>query len=362
MIFASGMRNAACDLLNDAHGLSIGGMLTGERLLGHADAVLENGMSFDQAFARRAGETRLRSLELASEADHTCQLLNINVDGSDTAYQAICAYASHFSWDGPGRPRPAISSVSDAWRRLFGPPPSGVGDPWRTSLLDAIVEDTSRWSARLPVESRRRAEHFADSLRDTERALANASRCTLPEASQSPGEPNSIAEHLDAMHRLMVLALSCDETRTITYKLGNCASNRPFPHLGFFDAHHMLSHHGGDPGTLSKLLEVERWCVGELAKLVDALEAAPDGQGGSLLDHTLILVCPEMADGDLHSVHDMTFLTIGDLGGALRTGLHVYDGSRATQTPLLRALLRGLGTPDDSFGPLGAGVLTAILK
>ncbi len=369
LTWVSGFENLAPNGHSDPHRCALGGVLTGHLLDPNAAAVA-NGISFDQVLAQAwKGQTRFGSLELSSEAEAACSLL-ADPDGG-VGIEALCAYTSHLSWDGPGRPRPATVDPQAVFDRLFGAA-DAVGDAEATarrvalrgSLLDSVMADATRFHATLGQHDAQRVEQFLDTMRDVERSLASRSECSLaPEDATEAWTPTDIQQHVDQMHRLMTLALSCDETRVITYRLGRAASNRPYPHLGFHDAHHLVSHHQGSVTKLTRLKAIERWAMDQLANLVSSLEATPNATGGTLLDDTLILVAPELAESASHLVHDLTFLLIGDLQGTLRTGVHLSASSdgRRPHSELLRGLLHAFGEPDDTFAPTGDGAYTDML-
>lgn len=371
LTFVSGLRNAGADLAEDAHWGSLGAMLTGHALEVSATASVKNGQSFDQVLASAwRGLTRLNSLELSSEAPWPCSVVfqpDSDREGP-LPFESLCAYKSYLSWDGPGRPRPAMIEPRAAFERLFGRVDHPGGDEARArrvmlgqSILDSVMQPLNKWTRNLSSHDRERVEQYTTMLREVEATLATPSTCGITPA-QAPPTTTSIETHVQQMHALMNLALSCDETRIITYSIGRAGSERPYQHLGFSDSHHNLSHHADRPEHIQRLLMIERWCADQLSDFVRGLDETPDGRGGTLLDSTLILVCPELDDGNLHTNQDVTYLLIGNLGGRIRSGQHIPAPHSASHTLLLRALLRAYGVPQDDFGPTGTGVLTSVLS
>src|SRR5690606_22660681 len=117
-------------------------------------------------------------------------------------------------------------------------------------------------------------------------------RLETPAAECDPGEPpepvTDLREHTRAMLDLMVLALRCDQTRVITFMLGNGSSPRQFPFLGISGQHHALSHHQGDPNRIAANVAINTWEVAQFAYLIEQMKAATDPEGNSLLDSSLL--------------------------------------------------------------------------
>ena len=77
------------------------------------------------------------------------------------------------------------------------------------------------------------------------------------------------------MFDLQVLAYQADLTRVITFMIGRETSQRAYPEIGVPDAHHPLSHHGGDPDKIAKLTKVNVYHTQLFAYFLEKLQATP---------------------------------------------------------------------------------------
>ena len=79
------------------------------------------------------------------------------------------------------------------------------------------------------------------------------------------------------------------------------------------------------------------------------MKAVPEGDG-TMLDHTLILWCNELAIGNVHSRTDAPYVLAGGAGGALRTGRFLSFAGDVPHNNLLVSLMNIMGLPDQTFG------------
>jgi hypothetical protein len=83
-----------------------------------------------------------------------------------------------------------------------------------------------------------------------------------------------------------------------------------------------------------------------------------------MLDHTLVLLCSEISDGNTHSHDDMPFILAGSsssVGGALRTG-RLFDFGGRRHSDLLGTIARAMGDQSIStYGQGGQGLLPGVL-
>lgn len=78
-----------------------------------------------------------------------------------------------------------------------------------------------------------------------------------------------------------------------------------------------------------------------------------------MLDHSLILLCSEIADGDQHTHYNMPFVLAGRAGGALSTGrIANYEGRHHSN--LLLSMARACGQSLDAFGDRSDGGLSGL--
>jgi hypothetical protein len=160
---------------------------------------------------------------------------------------------------------------------------------------------------------------------------------------------------------LLVSSLACGMTRVGSLQWSRGISLTTFPWLGIKESHHSLSHRGdADDDARSKLTQINKWYAQQLAYLCRKLDAIPERDGKSLLDHTLIVWGNELSKGNNHSHDDLPFVLLGGAGGALKMGRYVNFPARG-HNDLLLTICRAMGLDNESFGnpkhcsgPLGA--------
>lgn len=272
------------------------------------------GTTVDQVAAKQLGrETRLPSLELAMD-------LLTTVGQCDNGY--ACVYQNNLSWSSPTSPLPAEAHPRVAFERLFGD--GGTAAERRAelqksaSLLDAMSESIARLQRRLGPSDRTKVGNYLDTVREVERRIQKAETETadsrLPDLDRPVGVPAAYADHAKLMFDLQVLAMQADITRVITFQLARETSTRTYPEIGVSDAHHPLTHNGGDPEKLAKVAKINAFHVSLFTYYVEKLKATPDGDG-TLLDHSSILYGSGMGNPDVHDHVNLPILVAGKAGG-----------------------------------------------
>ena len=332
------------------HARAAGAFLTGvhpKKTEGHD---LGAGISMDQLAARVLGqETQLASLELSLESAE-------RAGSCDPGYS--CAYANTLCWSSDTTPLPMASDPRAVFERLFGT--SGTTDPaaWLAarqhdrSLLDMVTAKVARLRGELGPRDRVKLSEYLEAVRDVERRIQMAEQTTardLPAMDQPAGVPDAFEDHAKLMFDLQVLAYQADLTRVITFMMGHETSNRAYPEIGVPDAHHALSHHGGDKALIEKLKKVDGHLTAMFAYYVDRLAATPDGDG-SLLDSVMILFGSGLSDGNRHNHHDLPTLLVGGGAGQINGGRHIRVAPDTPNSNLFLAMLDRLGVPTDTLG------------
>ncbi len=341
------------------HARAAGAFLTGvhpKKTEGHD---IRAGISMDQIAARALGEeTQLASLELSLESAE-------RAGSCDPGYS--CAYANTLCWSSDTTPLPMASNPRSVFERLFGT--SGTTDPaaWLAarqhdrSLLDMVTAKVARLKSELGPRDRVKLNEYLEAVRDVERRIQKAEQQTareLPAVDQPAGVPDTFDEHAKLMFDLQVLAYQADLTRVITFMVGHETSVRAYPEIGVPDAHHALSHHGGDEALIEKLKKVDSHLVTMFAHYVDRLASTPDGDG-TLLDSVMILYGSGMSDGNRHNHHDLPTLLVGGGGGTLTGGRHLQVDPDTPNTNLFLTMLDKLGVRVEALGD-STGELTSV--
>jgi hypothetical protein len=355
-----------------AHAFGMAALLTCVQAV--KTGVVNLGKSFDQVAAAAIGScTRLPSLELG-----------IDTREGFAEPPAPVIFNRNMSWSGPATPVPRIVSPQLAWDRLFAGFDANVSaadrlkrQAYRQSVLDRVLADSKRLQVRLGGGDQKKVDEYLSSIRDVESriqtsATPSATMAACP-VSARPDANDDFSTRVTRMHDIMALALQCDATRVISFSMGNGLSTRPYTFLGIGDGHG-VTHHSGNQTAIQQSIQIDKWRLDGLVKLVQKLKGIQDGNGQSLLHNMVLYYTSEIADGNSHSQHDKPILLVGQMGGTIKTGRLLaaspYDASwtdanRAFsrcdeggrpgcgQTQLANlyvSFLNALGVPTTSFG------------
>ncbi|WP_153559045.1 DUF1552 domain-containing protein [Roseimaritima sediminicola] len=305
----------------------------------------KNSISLDQLMAKHLGDaTRFPSLVLASS-------------GSNSP-----------SYTETGAMIPALSSPSKLFEQLFVD--DAVGRQQQQvrrarhgrSIMDLVSEDARRLSGQLGAGDRRRLDQYFSSVRDLEQRLAKSeawARRPKPEVDREKpvdiGNSNDFIGRQKLMSDMICLALQTDSSRFISYHLGG--SGGVLPIAGVKAGYHALSHHGKDEDKLAQLAIVETEIIAAWGEMLRKL-AAVEEDGGTLLDHTSVLLTSNLGNASNHDNRNMPVLLAG---GGFRHGQHLAFDSKNNYplTNLYVSLLQRVGLPMDRFAS-GTSTMTGL--
>ncbi len=269
------------------------------------------------------------------------------------------------------------------------------------SVLDFAVNEYKQLTARLPAGDRARLDEHATMLRGLEQRLGMATgggaMCKKPAAGMPFSDTQSYRSFRaigDLQIDMLAAAFACDLTRVATLQFSTGESSLDWDSvdqaLNFrstaghatnngVDAGettswwHGLSHIpiSWDPGSadpsdraaLDVITRIQLWFAERLAGLALKLKATMDSDGRSVLDNTLIVWTTEVAEGN-HSHKNMPYTVVGNLGGALKSNVHLaYNGRQ--HGDLFATIGTAMGfTGFERFGRAGfsTGVLSDWLR
>lgn len=336
-----------------------------------------NGESIDQYLSRTVGAgSPWRHLYLGAMANQN------NASGD-----------KHIVYPSAGQTIPPEDDPRRAFERVFGAglptgmPPTMTGPSADRSILDGTLAEVQALRDKLGAGERAKLELHLEALRDLERRVATTlpppvtpppASCGTPPASLASAslpsvyDPSLFPTVLRLQLDVMVQAMACGLTRVGTVQCSHHTSElimSRFPGTSFSDPgfdmrSHQASHYGPRHDTGRReyrdYLAQRRWFVEQFAYLVDQLAARPE-DGGTMLDHSLLWLCTEVCDGNIHSHDDMPFVLAGGAGGRLRTGRKLDFGG-APHGNLLVTLARAMGDGASRFGQAGTGVLPGVLS
>ncbi len=332
------------------HERPCGAYLTGVHPKWADGSNVRNGVSLDQLMAAELGKhTQLKSLEVSMDSAGI-------VGACEKGWS--CAYINTLSWASPTTPLPMEHNPRKVFERLFGDLQSTDAKEQRaalrrnSSLLDSLRDATTKLLKELDPNDRIRVTEYLDSIRDLERRIQVAeeqSNRDLPSVERPAGVPPRYQDHAKLMCDLQVLAFRADLTRVATFMMGREKTDRPYAEIGIPDAHHPLTHHGGDPAKIEKVVRIETLQSEMFAYYIDKLASTQDGDG-SLLDHALVTYGAGISDGNSHAVTGLPMLVFGQGAGGIRGGRHLRYSKDTPIANLYLTLIDKVGLTVERFG------------
>lgn len=321
-----------------------------------------NTISVDQHIARARGhETGLPSLELSVAG------------GNHTA-----------CYDANGARMYGLCDLRAIYERLFGTPTAIADAQRRQSILDVVGRRLRDRTSTLGREDLRRLNQYSDAVATVERQLARDHAyyvetgkryaATAPGLALDADKLNNVGReaYIDTLYDLAVLALQGDRTRIVTIESPwNSSSEGVFEYypdlkprdlpdrIGWHLAGHNLNIRDESQTPLESeyLRKIDRYWVGKLARFLDRL-ASIEHQGGTLLDHTLVMYGSGMAWGN-HTRDHLPVLIAGGRALGIRHRGHLAYNERAQRDAappashlgdLLRTVSEVCGVPARGFG------------
>ncbi len=367
--FVKGLRSVGADLGGgDQHGTGVASFLTGipvntaRGLHANNDISIDQVMAADPAFA-----APLPSLDISCDLPPVCRIYI-----EELTEDLLCTYLGNTTWLGPGQPTPRTFSPHAVFERLFGADaiPGSARERarrryYRQSVLDSVIDQLQSTERRLAAPDKATLDQYLTRLRETEQSLqqsadlsgsCSASVQALQGLEDSPDDRTRIEQMMD----LVALAMQCDQTRVASIMLGIGASSRPMPWLGYAEAHHAVSHHGGDPSKINFYTESGRWQMEVFARLVDRMAELQNPDGSRMLDHSLLLFFSGIGDGDTHDLESLPVAIAGTAGGRIPGG-RLIEHPGANVNGLLVSLLSAMGIERSSFGFTSDPALPGVL-
>jgi hypothetical protein len=302
-----------------ATGQGIHPAMTGQLLSGvpiQKGAIIHGGISVDQMIAKHIGQDTMQpSMVLACEQPmsgyHESNFSN--------------AYSSHISWENADSPVPNEMYPSLAFDSLF----ENGGSLRNISVLDRVKDHAAKLSRKISSSDKAKLDEYLGSVRDVEKSIERmrADKDKAEDRAKGKGQPvitmkrpdNGLPEDLRDHTRLMcdiiALGFQTDKTRVASLLLARDLSALYYPFLGLKEAHHGLSHNA----TSDAYESISRFHLSQLAYLAKRLDEMPEGDG-SVLDNSCLMFISNMWTGTGHDNRKVPVVTVGSLGGTLKTG------------------------------------------
>ena len=230
------------------------------------------------------------------------------------------------------------SNPQAAFDRMFAGRASG-NDPIEAAqqnVLDLVKAQHDRLLPRLGSGDRQKLQAHRELISTLQQRLQTQALC---DGNQRPGGAEGLdrvalyEQDADAFAQMIAAGFSCGLARVGTLGLVYIPSEAyglP-PRTAI---HHDYEHHifleqwfeagGPAPDNLrgyNAMLDRNVYRAGLVAKVIDVLDAIPEGDG-TLLDNTLVVFVSELSHGN-HGHEDTYFILFGSGGGAIRPGRYI---------------------------------------
>ena len=223
------------------------------------------------------------------------------------------------------------------------------------SVLDRMNQRFSSLRPKLSVRDQQQLADYTEAVREMEKQLhANREWINKPKPQVNQDKPTDIGDRSDVMGRarlmlqMVKLAVQTDSTRVCTLMIRGMDLTPPIE--GITVNHHDLSHHGNNKTKIKDLKVIETVEMGVFRDFLQSLRDTKEA-GGTLLDHTQVLVGSNLGDASGHGTSNLPILLAG---GGWKHGQHVAgDRNPSKNTPLCNlfvSMMQRFGLEIDSFG------------
>jgi hypothetical protein len=259
----------------------------------------------------------------------------------------------------------------------------GVVDP-RRSVIDGAKAELEVLKARLGGSEATKLALHLEALREVERRIMAMGPAPAPSSCQSPVvdfsnlgtgpyDASKFGHLLRAQIDVMVTAMTCGLTKVGTLQASMHTSELIMSRMpgtemyepGFDMRSHQASHYGDAHDftrrEVRSYFQQRRWFVEQFAYLLAELKKRPDGNGQTMLDTSVVLLCTEVCDGNTHLHDDMPFVLAGRAGGRINPG-RLLQPSWTRHGALLAAIAQAMGAPVQGWGQGNGGPLAGVLS
>jgi hypothetical protein len=332
--------------------------LTGAML---TSKFLRNTVSLDQVVAHAFNDrTRFSSLALSTDGGV----------GEPTR-------ASTLSYDGKGRPIPALNQPQQIFDRFFGAGDADLIAKRRrlksaSGMLDRVLADSRSLRTRLGSQDREKFDEYLASVRQIEERVERTQRwLDIPRPELRDEERKMLKLDSDdkapelfirTMYDLIYLAFRSDSTRVATYQIASMADASSkagkFPQVeGFKGSLHNLAHGWNKPEGAVNLGKWDQFMAQQLAYFLDRLDSAKEEQG-SVLDNSVVLY--GSSNSQTHNNTNYPLVLAGGSKLGLKHGQFAKFGAQVPLSNLFVTLLQTLNVPAKAFSD-STGAITEIL-
>ena len=324
-----------------------------------------NNESIDQLLGRTIGaDSAWRNLYLGVQANYN------NASGD-----------KHIVYPSAGTTMSPQDNPTQAFQDVFSTfssssPTSSSNDESRKQLINALLEDTLLIRNRLGGIERDKLDYHVSSLQELESRLAqstvpveNSAICSelilSTDGMEDLYDPGNFPAICKAQLDLAILAMECNLTKVATIQLSHHTSElimSRFPNTDMYDPNydmrsHQASHYGSSHDWESReflaFTQQRVWFVEQFRYLLSQLQNRPEGDG-TMLNHSIVVLCSEVADGNTHEHHDLPIIVAGGGSGTIRGG-RLMDFTFRSHGDLWTGLAQAMGSDIQHFGYANGG-------
>ena len=234
----------------------------------------------------------------------------------------------------------------------------------RKSVLSAVKEERQQLLRNVGASDRVQLDAYFTSIREMENQLdvqlqkpaPNEACHVIPAPENSDvfnGSSGAEIEHVLLKHetftKILAMAVACNQTKVFNMVFSDSGSSLRRP--GESLTHHSLSHEErADPalGLQPQTSWFNTRSMDALATFIDVFASIREGDG-TLLDNVLIIAGSETGDAKTHSIDEIPFMSVGQAGGRIKTGLYVH-GNGSPMTRIGLTAMQIMGVSIDSWG------------
>jgi len=229
----------------------------------------------------------------------------------------------YISWD-DGKIRTPQQDPIRLYESVFGATAREVRDRQvrNAHVFDPIRADIAELRGRLAGAQREKLVTHLDSLEQVAKDLEGAVP-SVCEPLELETHPISSAQYRNQVqhshHKVVAAALACGVTRVATVQIGRSAESLNILDVSASTNPHDCAHRYAGEEVWSGS---RKWYVRQAKLFMDELARYDDPHvpGDKLLEHTLVVLTSEMADGAPEHMLNMPLLLMGGAGGLLRNG------------------------------------------
>jgi hypothetical protein len=284
--------------------------------------------------------------------------------------------AKYCFWTGAGQPIKPLGDPYAVYRELFGAANMDTPEARRLmlrrkSILDYVGTELDEYGKRSGTPEQQVVEGHLQAIRDLETQLQAVSQSAAcgPDAPP-PGAVDLNADRnypiiLDLQMKMMVAALKCGLTNVVTLQLSDASAMNvdlaafipglptggtayKSPIRSWRDIGHNPVVNGVD---LKKIVEL--WFMQRMAGLLQQVRGLAE-DGGSLFDHTVVLMGNHMEDGG-STAQRIPWMLAGNGGGWLNTG-NCLPSEGQSITKVMAGICEALGVTAHPYGDVLPGL------